>query len=80
MKVCRSGFYAWLKRLCKIITEAELNLHRCSKKLFQDSRQSLGSRQLMKQLRKEGFRVGRYKVQSLMKMLNVRVNSELGTK
>jgi putative transposase len=77
MKVCRSGFYAWLKRRCKVITEAELNLYRRSKKLFHDSRQSLGSRQLMKQLRKEGFMIGRYKVRSLMKMLNLRVKQRV---
>ncbi|WP_422823683.1 IS3 family transposase [Vreelandella vilamensis] len=41
------------------------------KALFEESRQSLGSRQLMKQLRKEGFEIGRYRVRRLMKTLGL---------
>ncbi len=43
--------------------------HRCQrmKALFAESRESLGSRQRMKQLRKEGFEIGRYRVRSLLK-------------
>ena len=80
MKVSRSGYYAWLKRPCKVITETELNLYRRSKFLFQASRQSLGSRQLMKQLRKEGFKIGRHKVRNLMKKLNLRVKQRIAYK
>lgn len=34
---------------------------------FKESRQSLGSRQMMKNLRQEGFNIGRYKVMSMKK-------------
>ncbi|MBI3561984.1 MAG: transposase, partial [Gammaproteobacteria bacterium] len=40
-----------------------------TKALFIQSRESLGSRGLMRQLRKEGFVVGRYRVRRLMKYL-----------
>ncbi len=43
------------------------------KVLFAESQQSLGSRQMMKQLRKEGFEIGRYRVRGLMKRLNLEV-------
>ena len=80
MKVNRSSYYAWLKGPCKVITEAELNLYRRCKALFHESRQSLGSRQLMKRLRKEGFRIGRHKVRSLMKKLSLRVKQRVAYK
>lgn len=42
-------------------------------KLFKTSRQSLGNRQMMKNLRKEGFTIGRYKTRRLMKKLGLYV-------
>jgi len=36
-----------------------------------EPRQSLGSRQMMKQLCKEGFDIGRYRVRSLMRKLGL---------
>lgn len=62
MNVSRSGYYAWRNRPAKVISESELMLYRRTKALFKESRQSLGSRQLMKKLSKEGFEVGRDKV------------------
>lgn len=47
MNVSRSGYYSWRNRPTKIISELELNLYRRTKMLFKESRQSLGSRQLM---------------------------------
>ncbi len=49
----RSGYYACRNRPSKVISESELMLYRRTKALFKESRQSLGSRQLMKKLRKE---------------------------
>jgi len=80
MSVSRSAFYAWCKRPAKIISESELNLNRRCKALFKKSRQSLGSRQLMKNLRKEGFKIGRYKVISLMKKLKLHVKQRIAYK
>lgn len=43
------------------------------KALFKTSRNSLGSRQMMKNLRKEGFTIGRYKTRGLMKKLGLEI-------
>ena len=68
MQVSTSAYYAWLKRPRKLITAQTLHLHRGAKALFEKSRGSIGSRELMKKLRKEGFIIGRYKVCKLIKM------------
>lgn len=80
MRVSRSSFYSWKRRPALLITENELMLYRRCKKLFLESRQSLGSRQLMKRLRKEGFNVGRFKVTSLMKKLGLYVKQRVSYK
>ena len=38
---------------------------------FTQSRESMGSRRMMKQLRKEGFQAGRYRIRLLMKQLGL---------
>ena len=50
------------------------------KKLFEQSRNSLGSREMMKKLREEGFQIGRYKVRKLMKKLGLKVTQRLAFK
>ena len=80
MKVSRSAYYEWIKRPAKLITVQELNLFRRIKRLFNQSRQSLGSREMMKNLRKEGFVIGRYRVRQLMKQLNLVVTQRLAYK
>jgi putative transposase len=65
MGVSPSAYYARVKRLGQLIRADTLHLYRRAKTLFDDSRQSLGSRELMKKLRGEGFQVGRCKVRSL---------------
>jgi hypothetical protein len=40
--------------------------------LFKESRGSLGNREMVKKLRKEGFEVGRYKIRSIMKSLGLK--------
>ena len=80
MNVSRSGYYSWLNRPAKIISESELMLYRRTKVLFKESRQSLGSRQLMKKLRKEGFEVGRDKVIRLMDKLGLQVKQRIAYK
>ncbi len=71
MGVSRSAYYAWLNRPAKLITADTLNLYRRAKTLFRQSRNSLGYRELGKKLRKEGFRVGDYKVRKLMAKLGL---------
>ncbi|WP_140414268.1 IS3 family transposase, partial [Bathymodiolus platifrons methanotrophic gill symbiont] len=77
MQVSPSAYYAWLKRPAKLITGEELHLHRRAKALFIESRESLGSRQLMNALRTEGFQIGRYKTRSLMRRLKLTVKQRV---
>ena len=71
MQVSTSAYYDWVKRPNKIISVEVLALYRRMKELFAASRESLGSREMMKKLRKEGYEIGRYKVRKLMKKLKL---------
>ncbi len=51
MRVSTSAYYAWKKRPGQLITAETLHLHRRMKALFKQSRNSLGSREMMKKLR-----------------------------
>ena len=73
MHVSHSAYYAWCQRPAKVISADELHLYRRMKELFSESRGSLGSRMMLKQLRKEGFKLGRYRVRGLMKRLKLMV-------
>ena len=73
MQVSHAAYYAWLKRPAQVITANELHLYRRIKQLFSASRGSLGSREMVKKLRKEGFQIGRYRVRTLMKRLKLKV-------
>ena len=77
MRVSKSAYYAWRKRPAIIISAQTLNLHRRAKKLFEVSRDSLGSRELGKKLRKEGFDVSRHRVINLMKRLGLVVKQRI---
>lgn len=72
----RSAYYDWKARGAKIVSSDELQLRRRMKALFEQSRQSLGSRMLMQKLRSEGFVIGRYRVRTLMKSLGLTVKSK----
>lgn len=80
VKVCRSGYYAWAKRPAKIISADELKLYRRARELFTQSRQSLGSRELMKKLREEGFNIGRYRTKTVMRKLSLKVTQRIAYK
>ena len=67
MKVSSSAYYVWLKRPGELISAQTLRLYRRAKALFKASRNSLGSRELAKALRKEGFEITRYRTIKLMK-------------
>ena len=71
--VQRSVYYEWRAQPCKIIAPEELVLRRRMKELFAASRGSLGSRMMMKNLRQEGFEIGRDKTRRLMKRLGLKV-------
>ena len=73
MGVSKSAYYDWLNRPTPVTPEGELLLYSRMKALFKASRQSLGSRQMVKKLREEGFHIGRYRVRGLMKKLGLKV-------
>ena len=80
MQVSSSAYYAWRKRPGTLISAKTLHLHHRMKALFRQSRDSLGSREMMKKLREEGFRIGRYKVRHLMAKLNLIVKQRVAYK
>jgi putative transposase len=80
MQVGTSAYYAWKKRPAKLISAETLHLHRRMKVLFERSRDSLGSREMKKKLREEGFTIGRYKVRKLMEKLKLIVKQRIAYK
>jgi putative transposase len=66
MGVKKSCYYDWKKKPKNIIDINLLLLESRMKALFKQSRESLGSREMMKKLHSEGFQVGREKVRKLM--------------
>jgi len=80
VNVSRSGYYAWVKRPAKLISADELKLYRRARELFDNSRQSLGSRELMKKLREEGFNIGRYRTKTVMRKLGLQVTQRIAYK
>ncbi|MBT4196771.1 MAG: IS3 family transposase [Gammaproteobacteria bacterium] len=80
MRVSTSAYYVWKKRPGQLISADILHLHRRMKELFKQSRDSLGSREMMKKLRKEGIEIGRYKVRNLMKKMSLKVTQRIAYK
>lgn len=80
MRVSRSAFYAWKARPARIITAEELHLYRRAKALFAASRESLGSRELAKKLRAEGFEITRYRMMKIMQKLKLVVKQRVAYK
>ena len=74
--VQRSAYYDWRAQPGKLIAPEELALRRRMKELFAASRGSLGSRMMMKNLRQEGFEIGRDKTRRLMKSLQLKVKQK----
>ena len=59
MQVKRSSYYNWKNnRSQKVISADEFALRSEMKRLFKQSRESLGSRRMSKALRAQGFNVG----------------------
>ena len=79
MKLSKSAFYAWKARPAKLITAKELQLYRRTKELFNASRQSLGSREMAKKLRSEGFEVTRYRTMKVMAKLKLQAKQRMAT-
>jgi transposase InsO family protein len=77
MMVSRSGFYAYLHRYNNGTDEdpKEAALAARIHAIFKEHRGKYGSRRILKQLEKEGYKVGRYKVRRIMKDLGLKANS-----
>lgn len=75
--VPRSAYYDWKDRGGKVIPAEGLVLRRRMKALFSASRESLGSRTMTKQLREEGFEIGRDRARRLMKTLHLKVRRKV---
>jgi putative transposase len=80
MRVSKSAFYAWQVRPPTLITAFDLHVHRRMKELFHASRDSLGSREMAKNLRKEGIKLSRERTRKLMKRLNLSVKQRVAYK
>ncbi len=80
MRVSSSAYYSWCKRPAKVISADTLHLYRRVKELFRASRESLGSRELAKKLREDGFRIGRYRTRTLMRKLKLQVKQRTAYK
>jgi len=74
--VAQSTYYDWKNRGPRVIPPEELVLRRRMKELFVASRESLGSRTLMENLRLEGFDIGRDRTRRLMKSMNLKVKQK----
>jgi transposase InsO family protein len=74
MRVSRSGFYDYLDRYNpdndNRPEEAELKSR--IKQIFDQSRASYGSRRIVRQLDKDGHKIGRYKVRRIMRQMGLK--------
>jgi HTH-like domain len=72
----KSAYYHWKLHGATVVDANEFALCARLKALFAQSRDSLGSRAMVRQLRQEGHSLDRYQVRRLMKRLGLVVNRE----
>jgi hypothetical protein len=73
MQVSTSAYYAWTKQPeTTEKTKEKKKLETKIRQIFDDFKQTYGSRRLVGELRKAGFKVERYKVRTLMKKLGLK--------
>ncbi len=80
MGVSCSAYYDWANRPLPTTNQKELLLIGRMKSLFKQSHSSLGSREMMKKPREEGFDIGRYRVRKLMERLGLVVTPRIAYK
>ena len=76
LAVSKSAYYIWRSRANAAQSATEQALRQRMQDLFAESNSSLGSRRMVKQLCKEGYQIGRYRVRGLMKELNLVVKQK----
>jgi len=72
MQVSRSSYYEWLTS-DHLPSREEVMLKKRIQFLFEKSRKTYGSRRLVKALKAEGYKIGRFKVSRLMEQLKLEV-------
>jgi transposase InsO family protein len=77
MRVSRSGFYDYLARYNSDDDPqpGETALKTRIKEIFNESRQSYGSRRIVKQLQDEGYQIGRFKVRRIMRQMGLKAKT-----
>jgi len=71
----RQGFYAWRSRPASALTQEDWHLANRIKALYSASRGTYGSPRIHQMLRREGKRVGRKRVERLMRWLQIKGRS-----
>lgn len=71
MKVSLSAYYAAKQKMFNIIDIRHFHLKTRIRGLFAVHNKRIGSRQMLALLRSEDFKISRYLVRKLMKMLNL---------
>lgn len=72
LNVSRSGYYDWLRRPPSVHADEDERLWQKIKKHWETSRKTYGRRRLTRKLRDEGERVGKNRVERIMKKNNIR--------
>jgi putative transposase len=67
LRVSRTGYYAWASRAPSARAQTDAQWAEKIRSIFHDSRRSYGSRRVVADLRAQGHRVGRSRVQRLMR-------------
>ena len=73
MRVSRSGFYAYLSNSDSPEDADQMDLQERVQKAFEKSGRTYGSRRILAELHSEGYEIGRCKVRSIIKRLNLQV-------
>lgn len=73
MEVGRSGYYKYLIKYTENRIDPDFELIAKVKEIHSDNKGTYGSRRTSRQLRNEGYDVGRYRARNLMKKANVSV-------
>lgn len=76
LEVSQSGYYTYTHRLGRPKPDQEAVLIESMKRIHQETDESYGTRRLSKQLKAEGYAVGRQKARTLMKQAEVTVRSK----
>ena len=77
MNVNRSNYYAYVKAQAIKAEKPQEEVETALKNLFDQHKENYGSRRLLAQLKMDGFKVGRYRVRTLMKKHDLVVKQKL---